>query len=631
MERALDDTRLVTLTGVGGTGKTRLAIDVAVDLADQYPDGVGFVDLATLRDPELLGIAVATACGFNPSSTAEAESLLCAAVADRTLLIVVDNVEHVVEGATLLGRLLTAAPHLRVLATSRVPLRLYGEQIVHVPPLALTGRAGGQPGDSDAVHLFMARARAAHHGFTADREDMSAVLEICRAVDGLPLAIELAAAKTHLYRPRELLARLQRRLDLLRGGPRDVPDRQQTLRGTLDWSFALLSAPAQRMFTCVSIFAGAFAISAAVAVSDETDEDLVADLLAELRDHSMLESSASPEPRFRLLQTVREYGLARLSASGEGDLVEERNLRHHLTLSRGVALPAGNERPDALLALEAASANVRIALDYAIRRGRSDPEVLIAGLHLADAVTPMWLYRGPINEGLVFLQRLLAAADRLDSKARATAELQLCSLACFAGEFDLAQTYGRQCIEPFRRYGDDAGLARTYRYCGEAAYAVGNLDEGAALFERSLEIAVRIQDCGLRGHAANALGQLQRHQGRFELARGSLRDAVASFMCVGLASGVSQALHSLAEVARDQGRGDEAESLLHAALRTADGAGVTRSIAYVLEGLAGLASLRGQSSDAVRLVAAASGIRERLGQLWPRSSRGRLTSSWPQR
>jgi non-specific serine/threonine protein kinase len=611
---ALQAARLVTLTGVGGTGKTRLAIQVAADVAARYPDGVGFVDLSLVRDPTLLATSVATACGLAPAAAADAEAVLLDALVDQHLLLLVDNLEHLVEGAATLGRLLAAAPGLQLLATSRVALRLYGERTHRVPPLPVTVGSTDQPDDSDAVRLFVERAGAARHDFRPTPDELEEISEICAAVDGLPLAIELAAAKTRTYPPHELLPLLRSRVSLLRGGPRDAPDRQQALRATLDWSFALLTPGAQRLLACIGVFAGRFDAAAASTVCGQSDEAAAGDLIDELSDHSMVEIRSGPGPRFALLHTVREYALARLAELGEKDAVERRNLRHHLVQARALPRSAGAARSNALASLDAAYPNIRVALDYALRRGASDPTCLTDGLLLAAAVSPMWLYRGPLAEGLLYLQRLLAVDQgHVDSAARAGAVLQLCALACFAGNYELAANYGQQCIDLFRQLGDSRGLARAYRYRGEASYAIGDLDAAAAMFEQALETARAADDQEGQGHAANMLGQLLRHQSALDDAQRHLRDAVARFAGVDFFRGVGATLHSLAEVVRDQGDLDESERLLHAALRISDAIGDTRSVAYIFEGLASLASLHGDNGRALRRLGTAYAVRERIG------------------
>ena len=342
---AVTASRLVTLTGVGGTGKTRLALQLARDLAGTFADGVAFIDLAPVRDPELLATAVARALGLTPASALAAEAYLAEALRDRELLLVADNLEHLLDETPLLSRLLAAAPALRILATSRMPLHLYGEQIFRVPPLPLPEVSSSGPAGSEAVQLFLERARAVSAGFDPDAGEMTAVAEICAALDGLPLAIELAAARVRLYRPQALLGLLRSRLAVLTGGPRDLPHRQQTLRAALDWSHALLAPDAGRLFAQLGVFAGPFDAEAAVAVSAEPDPGRTQEYLADLADQSLLEVTAGDQPQFRMLQTVREYALARLAEAGELDPMRRRHLAHYLTMARD--RPGGHGGPAA--------------------------------------------------------------------------------------------------------------------------------------------------------------------------------------------------------------------------------------------------------------------------------------------
>lgn len=608
---ALQSSRLVTLTGVGGTGKTRLAVQVAADVAESYPDGVGFVDLSSLRDHALLSTVLASACGITAAAAEEAEEKLIDALDGRQILLLVDNVEQVVEGADVLGRVLAATPGVRILATSRVPLRLYGEHVLRVPPLRLLDEHDQHPERSEAVALFVERASAA--GSVEARSDLDVVAQICGAVDGLPLAIELAAAATRRYSPRELLPRIRSGVGVLRDGPRDVPSRHRTLQATLDWSYDLLSEPAQRLLSHLSVFAGRFGLDDAAAVSASPSEDELTDLLAELGDHSMIESTAAGAAPFALLQTVREYASMRL-AGCDDDAVQQRNLAHHLQRAESAGRLSGPERVSALAALKAIYPNIRVALDHAIRRGRDDTTILEQGFRLATAVAPVWLYSAPVAEGLLYLQRLLAVeCDDLDLDLGANAEMWLCAFACFSGDYDLASTYSRRSVHHFELIGDPVGVARSLRYDGESEYARGNLSAAGALFRRALAVARRAGDCEGHGHASNMLGQLLLHQGRLEEAGDQLSEAIAAFACSDFTTGVGCATQSLAEVLRSRGRADEAAELLRVALRIADLTSDVRSFAYVFESFAVLHADRDKHVQVVRLLAAAAGVRERLG------------------
>jgi predicted ATPase len=323
---ALASSRLVTLTGVGGSGKTRLALRAGAGTANRFADGVAFVDLSAVHDPDLLATAVAAAVGLAPPPAGTqdrltAEERLTAALAHRELLLILDNLEQLIRGVPLLSRLLAAVPALRILATSRIALRIYGEHTLRVPPLRLpvldsgpaqkSGAAGQDSQDSEAVRLFVERARAVRPDFRPDDTDLACVAAICTALDGLPLAIELAAARTRLYPPRALLPLLESRLALLIDGPRDLPLRQRTLRAALDWSYQLLSAGERAMLASVGALSGPFDVAAAAMVSGENDAAAVLDRLTELADQSLIEVIPGATPRFQLLHTVREYALAK--------------------------------------------------------------------------------------------------------------------------------------------------------------------------------------------------------------------------------------------------------------------------------------------------------------------------------
>ncbi len=612
---ALDAARLVTLTGVGGTGKTRLALQVAADVADRYADGVAFVSLSSVRDPALLPTAIAAACGLSPSTADEAEVMIIDVLNNRHVLVVVDNLEQLVEGTPLLSRVLAAAPGLRVLATSRVPLRLYGEQTLRVPPLSLEGDGG------DAVRLFIARARAARRDFEPGPYELRTIAVICAALDGLPLAIELAAAKVRLYSPTELLPLLDSRLALLHGGPRDVPDRQQTLRAALDWSYTLMSPSAQHVLACLSVFAGRFDVAAASAVSDEADEYVTRELLTELHDQSMIEAGTTSDPRFALLQTVREYASARLAESGGEDAAEQRNLRHHVLLAAALQDDiAGAAHGQAISTLERAYPNIRVALDFAGRHGRTDESSLVDGLRLAAAVGPMWSLRGPLAEGRLHLERLLAVEDErpiADVGVRAAAALTLAAQGCYAGDYEMAAARSERAIELFSQLDDQQGLARAYRYRGESSYSRGDLAAARGLFERSLAAARRSGDAALEASAANMAGQLARDEGRLHEASTLLRRAVSIFQVAQMTSAVPAALHSLGEVERDVGHAQTATDMFCAALRIGATIGNMRPIAGAFEGLASMASIAGDHERALTFAGVAWATRDQVGSRLP--------------
>jgi predicted ATPase len=618
---ALATSRLVTLTGVGGTGKTRLALQVAHDLAGTFADGVAFIDLAAVRDPALLATTVARGLGLAPRSAEAAGDHLAEALAGHELLIVLDNLEQLIDETHLLARMLATAPAVRLLATSRIPLRLYGEHMVRVPPLH----------PPSAVRLFLARARAVRPDFAPDDGQLAAVGAICTALDGLPLAIELAAARVRLYSPAALLPLLRSRLDLLTGGPRNLPHRQQTLRAALDWSHELLPPGARHLFARLGVFAGPFDAAAAAAVEGQPAAvSGTLESLAELADQSLLEVTAGENPGFRMLQTVREYSLARLAETGERDDVRRRHLAHFMAVAMAVRDGLDGPEQAALLdRLEAAYPNLLAALEFACHQAERDGTGLDDGLRLAASLSVLWQRRGSLAEGVLQLDRLLAldGAQRRASapEIRAAAVLAACNLACFKGDYVRAVELARQGIELFGSLGDHRGMARAYRFLGETAIAVGDDDAAEPQFEAALAEAIAAGDRPGEAHACNMLGQVARHRGDFRRASTLFWRALKLFRGAGDPNGVATVLGSLGETARDAGQARRAQRLYLAALRRDASLGNKRLLAYDLEGLAAALGLQRAGRQALVYLGAAQALRDETGGPLPPVEQAILT------
>jgi predicted ATPase len=403
------DVRLLTLTGPGGTGKTRLALQAAAELLDGFADGVFFAPLAPLADPALVPSAIASALAIREESDRSLPGRLQEVLAGQELLLVLDNVEHLVEAAPLIGDLLGVAPGLKVLVTSRVPLRLRAEREYLVPPLALPRRQPPptleQLSQYESVRLFIERAQAVKPGFTIDNENAPAVAEICWRLDGLPLAIELAAARVRLLPPQAMLARLERRLPLLIGGPRDAPARQRTLRDTIAWSHDLLDADEQIVFRRLAVFVGGCTLDAAEAVTNPDGQLDVFRAVEGLCEHSLMRQAErlGSEPRFVMLETVREFGLEQLAASGEEELTRERHADHFAALGDNIEREFLFRPVPFLAVLEAETDNLRAALGWAERRGRVE-----TGLRVGLAFGSLAVRRGMLAEGREWLRQLLA-------------------------------------------------------------------------------------------------------------------------------------------------------------------------------------------------------------------------------
>jgi predicted ATPase/class 3 adenylate cyclase len=426
-------TRLVTLLGPGGIGKTRLALQVAAELLDDAPDGVTFVSLAPVREAEQVVGALAQALGLHEVRGIEPLAQVTAALAPRRALLVLDNCEQVAEAAPLVAALLAAAPTVRVLATSRAPLRLQGEQEYVVPPLALADTRSLPPLERltqiEAVRLFLERAQAVRPDFQVTAENAPLIAEICARLDGLPLAIELAAARTKLFAPRALLARLDKRLTLLRGGARDLPARQQTLAGAIAWSYDLLDAAEQVLFARLGVFVDGCTLEAAEAVLGDDGDDPealagviptaeVLERLAILVDRSLVKrvDGAEGTPRFMLLETIREFALERLETSGEGELIRGRHAQWVRTLVE--AADPNLRGPEQLIwyhRLDAEQSNIRAALRWCFGGGDA-----ATGVGVAAAAWWYWFTRSDIREGYLWLRKAIASRAG-DDRTRAAA------------------------------------------------------------------------------------------------------------------------------------------------------------------------------------------------------------------
>jgi predicted ATPase len=408
-----DGARLLTLIGPPGIGKTCLGLRAATDLCESFEDGACFVELAPIRDPTLVATAIAQVLGIKETSNQPLMPTLKAYLHNRQLLLLLDNFEHLLSAVPLVTELLAVCPWLHVLVTSRAALRVRNERLFPVPALALpkhTERLDvATIGQSPAVTLFVARAQAVQPEFVLTQANAATVAEICQRLDGLPLAIELAAARIKLFSPEALLTRLERRLKLLTTGARDIPLRQQTLRNTIDWSYQLLDPAEQRLFARMGVFVGGCTLAAAEAVGTAAS-DLGSDAqdgLAALVDQSLVRQDAGldGEPRFTMLETIREYALEQLAACGEAEVLREQHLEHYLALAEAAELRLnGAEQLTWLERLETEHDNLRAGLEWC----RVEPDRNAVGLRLVCALGQFWTLRGYISEGRERLAGALA-------------------------------------------------------------------------------------------------------------------------------------------------------------------------------------------------------------------------------
>jgi predicted ATPase/Tfp pilus assembly protein PilF/DNA-binding XRE family transcriptional regulator len=626
-----EEVRLLTLTGPGGVGKTRLALAVADRLHGAYADGVCLVNLAAIADHPLVTSGVAQALAVRETGGQLLQDGVIAYLRERQLLLVVDNFEHVLPAAPLLADLLAACPQLRVLATSRATLHVRGEHEYAVPPLALPEpvaprcqtAAPAVLAQVAAVALFVQRAQAVRADFALDASNAAAVSAICRRLEGLPLALELAAARVKLLPPTALLARLERRLPLLTGGAQDAPVRQQTMRGAIAWSYDLLHAGEQALFRRLSVFAGGCTIEAVEAVcqvGSELEGDVL-DLLGSLVDQSLLLQIGDDEaePRFGMLETVREYVLEQLEAAGEAAMMRDCHLGWCVALAEEAAPQlTGPEQVAWLDRLEAEHDNLRAALGWARERGPGE-----RGLRLAGALWLFWLTRGHLSEGRGWLEAALAGDGSASPATRATALNGAGMLAYVQCDYPRATALHEEALALRRTLGDKQGIANSLLNLGLVAYRQGDYGRAAARHEESLKLA---RDLGDRRGIANSLsnlGHVAYRQGDYGRAAALYEESLALRRDLGDRAGIAEcfeglavvaaALGSLGTVASDQRDCGRAADLLEESLTLFRDLGDTWGMAFSLNSLGDVAHQQGDYARAAALHEEALALQRALG------------------
>jgi len=572
-----DEVRLVTLTGPGGTGKTRLALAAASASAERYPDGVWWVPLATLRDPALVLPAAEQSLGASQG--------LAEHIGSKRLLLLFDNFEQVVEAAPEVGALLSACPNLELLATSRERLHIAGEQEYPVPPLA----------ETEAVELYIARARAVRPDFEPD----DAVTGICRRLDELPLAIELAAARVSVLSPAQILARLEQRLPLLTSRARDLPERQRTLRGTIAWSHELLTPAEQRLFARLSVFRGGCTVEAAEAVAEA---DL--DILATLVDKSLLRRR---EERFTMLETIREYAAERLEASGEADALRRRHADEFLTLAEK-AEPSLRGSPGPWLdRLESEHDNLRAAMDWLEASGES--QLL---LRLAGAMSRFWYLRGYPLEGRRRLEGALRA-DQRPTAARAKALNGASIMAGNAGDVAHARLRAEEGLALHRALDDAWGAAYSGFLLAYTLAEEGDLAGARRHFEDSLAVFGDLRDEHLELLASRNVAWLCDELGEHERARALHEENLLRARELPNERVEASSLAALATYAVDEGRFEDGLSMLKQSLASWRDLQNRLEIAVTLARLASVLARAGRVEMAARLLSSSEALYDEMG------------------
>jgi predicted ATPase len=572
------DVGLVTLTGPGGVGKTRLAIQVAADLASQFADGASFISLASLTDPQLVVQTVARALQVSEADDQSIGERLLAYLRSRQLLLLLDNAEHLLSAVPLVTQLLDAAPRLKVLVTSREPLRVRDERVIPVLPLALPD-ADHLP-DLDrlsqvpAVALFVERVREVNPDFVLTADNAQAIAEICQRLDGLPLALELAAARSNVLPPEALLARLEHRLPLLVHGARDVPQRQQTLRNTIEWSYDLLEESDKALFRRLAVFAGGFTLEAVQAVcvfdpastvsSPEADEDL--EQLAQLLDKSLVQGQQGTggEPRFTMLETIHEYAQEQLKASGEAATVQERHAAYFLRVAEEAdPYMSGPERDAWMERLDHEEANLRAALTWS----KADKSAVQTGLRLVGALFSYWFLRGSIHEGRTWLEGMLQRTDGTDrSAARGSALLAAGWLAWAEGDYQAASPRAEESLSIARELGDKGAIGYAEELLGLVRMGQRNGAAALPLLEESRTLYKELGDRSGEAILLYYLGMATYFSGDRAGARAHYEESLRLFRELGDVFGVTLLVSALEVVGLPQGDEETARSLYEQSL-----------------------------------------------------------------
>lgn len=557
------DLRLLTLAGPGGVGKTRLALQIATRAGAAFADGVAFVALAAARTPEMLISTLGKAFQIKETSGQSLFEGLKHELHAKELLLILDNFEQVLDAAPLVAELLQTSSRLKVLVTSRSPLHIYGEHELVVRPLALPDPESVQSAAEliaqPAVALFVDRAGAVKPDFALNDEQMAAVAEICARLDGLPLAIELAAAWSKILAPQAIAARLSNRLALLTGGARDLPVRQQTLRSTLNWSYELLDAEQKALFARLAVFVGGGTLDTLEEVCQDQPGATI-DLLARLAalvDASLLQQEPSDQPRFVMLETIHEYAWEQLTQSGELELMQRRHAEHYMRLAESSAALAVPDQPHWLSRLEREHDNLRAALEWA--RAQHESELL---LRLASALWNFWHTHGHQREGRQWLVAALAQSEQLSSALRAKALYGLGWLARDQGDYARAATYHRESLALFRQLNDPHGIADALRGVGDLALSQGDFAQAQALFEESLALSRPGASSEDRAWSLHHLGRVALEQGAYSQARALIAESLALFRTFNVQTGLAWSLHNLGRVALEQQIHSEAQTLI---------------------------------------------------------------------
>lgn len=625
------DLRLLTLTGPGGVGKTRLALGVARQIRTMFGMEAVFVRLAPINEPTLVRPAIAQAIGVPVGDHRTLMTRLLQAIGDRSLLLVLDNFEQVISEAVTVAELLSQCPNVKALVTSRMPLHVQGEQEFPVPPLDSPDLDApwtlAELAANDAVSLFVQRAKATTPEFELTERNAQTVAAICSGLDGLPLAIELAAARIRIFTVESLLSRLNDQLAVLTGGPRDVPSRQRTMRSAIQWSFDLLTREEQVVFRRLAILRGSFALSAATEIldfpasaaggdgapPDTPDTPDVLECLLSLLDKSLVirVNSGDNEYRFRMLATIREFGLSRLERSGETDVLRGRVLHYYTGLIAGQELDfIGPNQHLVMRRLDDEVGNLRIALQAGLDL---DHPAGVNGMRLASMLWRYWLIRGQLSEGSRWLSRALNLATDVPVLDRAKALNNLGNLSLELSQYTKAHACYEQSLELYRSVDDKSGMGDELNNLGLIDLIQGKFAAARELLEQSLAYRRELEDVSSLPSTLSNLGDIATYEGDYDGATAYQSEALAIRRSIGNKRGIALSCHNLGTIASLRGDLDAADRWFTEGMTYANELDDAYSRASILLGQGRLAVRRGLFPDAMTLLTRSLRILQPMG------------------
>ena len=610
--------RLVTLTGPGGTGKTRLGLEIATEAATDFTDGVFYCPLAPLTDPDLVLPTIASALGMRETAERTLLDILLDRLNDQRALLVLDNFEQLLGAAEQIAELMNGTRILTALATSRSRLHINGEHEYPVDPLTLPNLDRlppiGELTQNAAVRLFIERAQGASPGYELTAEDGPPVAAICHRLDGLPLAIELAAARIKVLTPPAILTRLDARLRLLTGGPRDVPTRQQTLRGTIEWSYELLDPAEQALFTQLAAFRGGCTLDAIEAVCASEGEDALdlLDRIDSLVSQSLLlgRRTADGDVRYLMLQTIHEYAEGLLDHLPDGRPQRRRHAEYYLQLAETAErwLTGGKEQLEWLSRLTDEHDNLRAALAWGLSTD-GDPSI---ALRLAAALWHFWEMSGSFSEGRRWLEQVLALPDQSPPQAQLRALAGAATLIWAQGDNDRARRLHETALDLARELGDKQAEAFALNGIGAQVIDEGDYERAEEVFEQAHTLALRIGDLRTAAMARHNTAEVAFHREQYEKAGERYEDSLRMLRELDDQWLLVGSLHGLSLVALRQGDRERAADTLRDCLQLAAGVGENFWLAESIEGLAAVAADAGEPARSVRLLAAADALRLRI-------------------